>query len=131
MHPAYKNDKDLCKWLRENSSGNYRLAAYAADRIETLIAQLNNVQHECELLSTTKEPAITNEEGESVFNKYRNPDHRCKYPFEACPTGYCWSFANHVDMKIVDGEGDEDMDDICCGCEFFKPDKPSNRHVYK
>ncbi len=124
MHPAYKDDKELCKWLRENSSGNYRLAAYAADRIETLISQLNNVQHECELLSPPKEP-VANQECESVFNKYRNPDHRCKYPFEACPTGYCWSFANHVDGE----ESYEDMDAICCDCEFFKPDKPVNRHV--
>lgn len=30
-------DKDLCKWLRENSSGSYRKSAQAADRIEQLI----------------------------------------------------------------------------------------------
>jgi len=31
------NDKDLCKWLRDNSSGIYRPSAEAADRIERLI----------------------------------------------------------------------------------------------
>ena len=30
-------DKDLCKWLRDNSSGSYRKSAIAADRIETLL----------------------------------------------------------------------------------------------
>jgi len=31
-----KNDLDLCKWLRDNSSGVYRPSAEAALRIETL-----------------------------------------------------------------------------------------------
>lgn len=30
------NDRDLCKWLRDNSSGAYRPSARAADRIESL-----------------------------------------------------------------------------------------------
>lgn len=50
MHPAYKSDTELCKWLRANSSGDYRLAAFAADRIETLNQQLANVQAEYEAL---------------------------------------------------------------------------------
>lgn len=50
MHPAYKSDEELCKWLRENSSGIYRLSGYAAERIETLSAQLKNVQRECDSL---------------------------------------------------------------------------------
>ncbi len=50
MNEAYKDDKALCKWLRENSSGNYRLAAYAAERIEALTTHLANVQYECEKL---------------------------------------------------------------------------------
>ena len=50
MHPAYKDDEELCKWLRANSSGNYRLAAYAAERIETLTTHLANVQAECDKL---------------------------------------------------------------------------------
>jgi len=50
MHEAYKDDKALCKWLRENSSGNYRLSGYAAERIETLTAHLASVQNECDRL---------------------------------------------------------------------------------
>lgn len=50
MHEAYKSDEELCKWLRENSSGNYRLAGYAAERIETLNVHLANVQRECDKL---------------------------------------------------------------------------------
>lgn len=30
------NNDDLCKWLKENSSGVYRTAAVAADRIKEL-----------------------------------------------------------------------------------------------
>jgi hypothetical protein len=30
------NNKKLCKWLRDNSSGVYRPAAVAAERIESL-----------------------------------------------------------------------------------------------
>lgn len=48
MNPAHKSDAELCKWLRENSSGNYRLAGFAADRIETLNQQLANVRAELE-----------------------------------------------------------------------------------
>ena len=50
MHPAYKTDAELCRWLRDNSSGDYRLAGFAADRIETLNQQLANVQAEFEKL---------------------------------------------------------------------------------
>ena len=38
------NDKELCKWLRDNSSGIYRPAAQAADRIEQLKQQLFEMQ---------------------------------------------------------------------------------------
>lgn len=34
-------DKDLCKWLRDNSSGAYRKSAIAADRVETLLEWIN------------------------------------------------------------------------------------------
>ena len=34
-------DKDLCSWLRENSSGVYRPAEIAADRIEELLKSNN------------------------------------------------------------------------------------------
>ena len=39
-HPAYSSDAELRKWLRANSSGDYRLCAYAADRLEVLEAAL-------------------------------------------------------------------------------------------
>lgn len=49
------------------------------------------------------------------FEKYRNPDVRCKYPFEPCPVGYCWSYANNVDGT----PGYEDIRKICDGCEEY------------
>lgn len=55
MHPAYKSDKELCKWLRDNSSGNYRLAAFAAERIETLTIHLQNTNTECDRLENELE----------------------------------------------------------------------------
>jgi len=54
-------------------------------------------------------------EKESIYDKYRNPDTRCGYPFEPCGAGYCWSYAHHVDGT----EGYEDMESICPGCECF------------
>ena len=35
------NDKELCQWLRDNSSGVYRPSAVAADRIEELTELLS------------------------------------------------------------------------------------------
>lgn len=55
MHEAYKDDKALCKWLRENSSGNYLLAAYAAERIEALTGHLANTIRECDKLENELE----------------------------------------------------------------------------
>jgi len=52
-----------------------------------------------------------------VFEKYRNPDKRCGYPFSPDPCGYCWSFAHHVDGT----KGYEDMEKICHGCDLFTP----------
>lgn len=40
IHPGYSNDADLCKWLEDNSSGAYRMSAFAAERIRTLNKQL-------------------------------------------------------------------------------------------
>ena len=37
------NDKELCQWLRDNSSGVYRPSAVAADRIEELLEALNEI----------------------------------------------------------------------------------------
>lgn len=37
---VYEMSKDLCQWLRDNSSGAYRKSAEAADRIEELEAEV-------------------------------------------------------------------------------------------
>lgn len=41
-----QKDKNLCKWLRENSSGFYRNSAIAATRIETLLSENNLLKEE-------------------------------------------------------------------------------------
>lgn len=38
------DNKKLCQWLRDNSSGVYRPAAVAAERIECLLAELKRIQ---------------------------------------------------------------------------------------
>ena len=53
----------------------------------------------------------------SVFDKYKNQDKRCGYPFSPYPCGYCWSYAHHVDGT----KGYEDMERICKGCDLFIP----------
>ena len=50
MHPGFESDEELCKWLRNNCSGSYRLAGFAADRIEELNKQLQAFKSECESL---------------------------------------------------------------------------------
>ena len=35
------DDEAMCKWLRDNSSGNYRASALAAERIERLLRQIS------------------------------------------------------------------------------------------
>lgn len=44
-------DADLCQWLRDNCGGYYRLAGFAADRIEDLKKQLEIRNREFEALS--------------------------------------------------------------------------------
>ena len=54
-----------------------------------------------------------------LFNRYKNPNPRCSYPFTPDPVGYCCSYACHVD-------GDpkfKDLEAICKGCEEFNPKK--------
>jgi hypothetical protein len=53
--------------------------------------------------------------GAAMFEKYRNPDSRCEYPFTPDPTGYCWSFAHHVDGT----KGFEHLEAICPTCECW------------
>jgi len=38
------DNKQLCQWLRDNSSGVYRPSAVAAERIENLLTQLKRMQ---------------------------------------------------------------------------------------
>jgi len=83
MHPAYKDDKELCKWLKENSSGNYRLAAYAAERIETLTVHLSNVQHECDKLKDQLETEEILKELESAANFMRGMQFDERIPADA------------------------------------------------
>ena len=51
------------------------------------------------------------------FEKYRNPDPRCVYPFTPGNLGYCWSYAHHVDGT----DGFKNTDNFCPGCEFWEP----------
>jgi len=37
-------DKELCKWLREHSSGIYRTSELGADRIEELLGQIAGIE---------------------------------------------------------------------------------------
>ena len=55
MKNPYKDDKALCQWLRENSSGAYSYVAnFAADRIETLLKEIENLEEECRQLERDK-----------------------------------------------------------------------------
>ena len=48
------------------------------------------------------------------YEKYRNPDKRCSYPWSDDAMGYCWTYAGKVD------EIEEiNMDYNCKGCEYF------------
>lgn len=44
MINPYKNLTELCEWLRQNSSGDYRASAYAASVIEDLNAELTSLR---------------------------------------------------------------------------------------
>jgi hypothetical protein len=46
------DNKQLCQWLRDNSSGVYRPAAVAAERIENLLIELKRMQ---DVLAKTEE----------------------------------------------------------------------------
>ena len=61
----------------------------------------------------------TLEECIAKINTYKNPDPRCKYPFEPDPLGYCWSFAIHVDKKHTP----EQIFKSCIHCELFTESK--------
>ena len=46
-----RTDEELCKWLRDNSSGCYRPSAMAADRIEELLGFINLLENELDFSS--------------------------------------------------------------------------------
>lgn len=49
------------------------------------------------------------------FEKYKNTDPGCTYPFEPDPLGYCWSYAHHTDGNPAF----KNMKKICEGCELY------------
>jgi RecJ-like exonuclease len=51
---------------------------------------------------------------DNPYEKYRNPDKRCHYPFQ--PIDYCWSYAGLVDKRATEKE----IEQFCKGCEFWK-----------
>lgn len=65
-----------------------------------------------------------------VTLRYKNPDPRCRYPWDESIVGFCWSYAHHADHQ----PGFEDMVAICEGrcrapgknntetCECWKPE---------
>lgn len=53
------------------------------------------------------------------FEKYRNPDRRCTYPFEPCAAGYCWGYANFVDGNKP--WADRPMEKNCQRCDMWAP----------
>jgi hypothetical protein len=50
------------------------------------------------------------------FEKYRNPDKRCQYPFGSGSLGYCCSYACHIDGK---DERYKDITVICRKCKLW------------
>ena len=57
-----KDDVELCKWLRDNSSGIYRPSAQAANRIEELLVLVSKLDDIFIALEKLK-----NDDKESVF----------------------------------------------------------------
>jgi len=55
------------------------------------------------------------------YEKYRNPDPRCQYPFEPDIFGYCWTWATYTDgLKRARRSP---IGEICAGCEYWKAAK--------
>ena len=51
----------------------------------------------------------------NVYEKYRNKNKACKYPFEPDALGYCWGYAQYVDMKATKKE----IIKLCKKCEYW------------
>ncbi len=49
------------------------------------------------------------------YLKYKNSDSRCWYPFEPDALGYCWGYAQYVDMKATKKE----IIKLCKKCEYW------------
>lgn len=78
------DDGTLCQWLRDNSSGNYRLAAFAADRIEDLKKQLEIRNREFEALSKRlKETAVSQAEWEPLQKEWFGDKYAAMQPVDA------------------------------------------------
>ena len=53
------NNQDLCKWLRNNSSGAYRPSAEAANRIEEMQVLLERIKRDLLLRGETDSEGVT------------------------------------------------------------------------
>ncbi len=53
MDEYYTDDNKLCEWLKQNSSGIYRPSAFAAHRIESLLAERDALR--LKLIETAQE----------------------------------------------------------------------------
>lgn len=42
---------------------------------------------------------ISRKEAIRKVKSYKNPDKRCKYPWELSPLGYCWGYATEKDKR--------------------------------
>jgi len=73
-----------------------------------------------------------------MYQKYKNKNKYCKYPFENESLGYCWGYANMVDNGASEAEikakcsmiASEDIQGICKKgeylCEYYKEIKWKN-----
>ena len=60
MINPYQNTENLCAWLREHSSGNYKACSYAATLIENLIRQNKELKASIDGANTQEPVAFIN-----------------------------------------------------------------------
>lgn len=104
------NDDELCKWLRDNSSGTYRPSAQGADRIEQLKAEI-------ELLKSKKFEAVVVTMKTSAGN-----DHYCRIkhpdtPDDASPWSDWW-----IDVHMSKYKGRMEYEAACLNKLFNLPE---------
>tara|TARA_B100000768_G_C11281315_1_gene378798 strand:+ start:4128 stop:4418 length:291 start_codon:yes stop_codon:yes gene_type:complete len=66
-----KDDVELCKWLRDNSSGIYRPSALAANRIEellVLVSKLDDIFIALEKLKNDDEEGVYWGRDQDIYN---------------------------------------------------------------